>query len=262
MRQTVLLLVLSCARAPVKSAAPDWQLLSATPGTKEITFLGEIRLRRAAITQTGAVGPDLDLKRSATAIEGTTRSQPVSLHTREDGMEGNVNGNDFGVSLSQDGAATRVTGIVGAQPSTFRLSRSTLRGTIGQCLSNGLVGQNVRWDSELRRTAGADRPGVSGRLANLDERPGGGPHWHLPHRGSAAGRGGTVGNIQPQKRAARSAPIRNSFQAAGGSRSSASPSTKRQFGRRAKTSGGTRSLLERLPPPTITSSSPCTRPST
>jgi hypothetical protein len=84
-----------------------------------------------AITATTATGPMYKLQRTPTTITGTAGGdfKPVSLEMRGDGMIGYA----FDVSLRREGDTTRVTGLLGNVPSTFWLSRSTVRGNIGPC---------------------------------------------------------------------------------------------------------------------------------
>ncbi|HEY1334977.1 MAG TPA: hypothetical protein VGF31_12025, partial [Myxococcaceae bacterium] len=60
----VLLVLAGCATAPVPSAAPSWKLLSATPEVTEIQFQTTDNLNRATVTDAGARGPFVDLKRA------------------------------------------------------------------------------------------------------------------------------------------------------------------------------------------------------
>lgn len=134
MGRAVLLLFLvglGCVQAPVKSADPGWALLSATPGTDQLLVRGSKGVRWMAITDTSAIGPNYQLKRTPTTITGTTGGdfRPVSLQMRGDGMIGE----EFDVSLRREGDTTRVTGLLGQYPSTFWLSRSTFRGNVGPC---------------------------------------------------------------------------------------------------------------------------------
>jgi hypothetical protein len=130
----VVVLALGCAHAPVESAAPGWKLLSATPGTDQIQFRSDVRLRWATVTDTSARGPDLDLRRTPGKIEGTTFVERlVELTEKGNEMLGRVAGDDFGLTLREDGDEMRATGVVGGMQTTFWLSPALIRGSIGPC---------------------------------------------------------------------------------------------------------------------------------
>lgn len=131
---SVLLLVAGCAHEPVKSAAPEWKLLSASQGTAEIQLQTSEHLRRATVTDAGARGPFLDLRRAEGKLEGTSHvDRPVSLERKGNEMLGRVGGDSFDLTLQPDGNETRVTGLVGGLPSTFWMSPARIRGSIGAC---------------------------------------------------------------------------------------------------------------------------------
>jgi len=131
----VLLLVLAgCATTPVQSAAPSWKLLSATPDITEIQFQTTDNLNRATVTDAGARGPFVDLKRGSGTIQGTIRTDwPVDLQLKGKEMVGRFAGDAFDLSLMPDGEETRATGFVRGDPTTFWLSPKKIRGSVGQC---------------------------------------------------------------------------------------------------------------------------------
>jgi hypothetical protein len=136
MRRLVLsLLVLAgCATAPVPSAAPQWKLLSATPDVTEIQFQTGDSLNRATVTDSGARGPFVDLKRAEGKLQGTLRVDwPVDLQRKDSDIHGRVAGDAFDLTLSPDGDETRATGLTRGMPTTFWLSPQKIRGTIGEC---------------------------------------------------------------------------------------------------------------------------------
>jgi hypothetical protein len=129
-----LLALAGCAHAPVESAAPGWKFLNASQRTEEIQFRTDQRLRRATVTEVGARGPDLDLKRAQGKLQGTSYvDRPVELELKGNEMVGRVAGDSFDLTLTPDGSETRATGLVAGLPSTFWLSPGRIRGSIGQC---------------------------------------------------------------------------------------------------------------------------------
>lgn len=136
MRRAMLMVVLAlgCAHTPVESAAPAWKLLSATPGTDQIQFRSDVRLRYATVTDASARGPDLDLRRTPGKIQGTTYiERPVDLNQKGDEMLGRAAGDDFDLILRPDGEEMRVSGVVGGMQTTFWLTPALIRGSIGPC---------------------------------------------------------------------------------------------------------------------------------
>jgi len=137
MRRSSLLVVLlaGCAHAPVESAAPSWKLLSATPDITEIQFQTTDNLNRATVTEAGARGPFVDLKRGSGTITGTVRVDwPVDLQLKG-GKEiaGRFGGDAFDLTVMPDGAEFRAQGFVRGEQTTFWMSPQRIRGSIGQC---------------------------------------------------------------------------------------------------------------------------------
>ena len=134
-RLSLLVLMLAgCATAPVQSAAPGWKLLSATPGTEEIQVQTSEHLNRATVTEAGARGPFLDLKRVPGKLQGTSGvDRPVTLEQKGNEMIGRVAGDSFDLTLQPDGEETRVTGQFGGMPTTFWLSPGRIRGSVATC---------------------------------------------------------------------------------------------------------------------------------
>jgi hypothetical protein len=132
---SLVLLALGCAHAPpVESAVPGWKLLSATPGTDELQTRSDTNLRRATVTDAGARGPDLDLKRVAGRLEGTTRiEQTVDMQQHGNQITGRVAGDSWDLTLEPDGSEMRATGVIAGQLSTVWLSPSRIRGSMGPC---------------------------------------------------------------------------------------------------------------------------------
>lgn len=136
MRRPALWLVLlaGCAHTSVESTVPSWKLLSATPDITEIQFQTTDTLNRATVTDSGARGPFVDLKRAAGRIQGTIRVDlPVDLQAKGNQITGRYAGDNYDLTLMPDGAETRATGLVRGQPSTVWLSPQKIRGTVGEC---------------------------------------------------------------------------------------------------------------------------------
>jgi hypothetical protein len=136
MRRVMLMVVLAlgCAHTPVESAAPAWKLLSATPGTDQIQFRSDVRLRWAVVTDASVKGPDLDLQRSPGKIQGSTYvERQVDLNQKGEEMLGRASGDDFDLLLRPDGKEMRVSGVVGGMQTTFWLSPALIRGSVGPC---------------------------------------------------------------------------------------------------------------------------------
>ena len=91
-----LVLLAGCAHAPVESAAPDWKLLGATPDITEIQFQTTENLNRATVTESGARGPFVDLRRTPGKIQGTVRIDwSVDLQRRGNAMVGRFAGDSY-----------------------------------------------------------------------------------------------------------------------------------------------------------------------
>ena len=137
MRRLWLLVVglAGCATAPVQSAAPSWKLLSATPDVTEIQFQTTDNLNRATVTDAGARGPFVDLKRASGTIQGTIRVDwPVELQLKgEKEMVGRFAGDAFDLTVMPDGEEFRAQGFVRGDPTTFWMSPKRIRGTVGSC---------------------------------------------------------------------------------------------------------------------------------
>jgi len=137
MRRTSLLVVLlaGCAHTPVESATPSWKLLSATPEITEIQFQTTDNLNRATVTDAGARGPFVDLKRGSGTITGTIRVDwPVELQLKG-GKEivGRFAGDTFELTVTPDGEEFRAQGFVRGDQTTFWMSPRRIRGSVGQC---------------------------------------------------------------------------------------------------------------------------------
>lgn len=135
-RSSLLVLLLAgCATTPVPSAAPNWKLLSASPDVTEIQFQTTDNLNRATVTDAGARGPFVDLKRASGSITGTVRVDwPVELKLKEGKeMVGRFAGDAFDLTVMPDGEEFRVTGFVRGDPTTFWLSPKRMRGQVGSC---------------------------------------------------------------------------------------------------------------------------------
>ena len=129
-----LVLLAGCAHAPVESAAPAWKLLSATPDIGEIQFQTSDSLNRATVSDSGAAGPSVDLKRTSGKIQGTVRVDwPVELQLKGNEIIGRFAGDAYDLTLMPDGSETRATGFVRGQPTTFWMSPQKIRGNIGAC---------------------------------------------------------------------------------------------------------------------------------
>jgi hypothetical protein len=128
------LVLAGCAHVPVESAAPGWKLLSATPDIDSIEFQTTDNLNRATVTDSGARGPFIDLKRGPGRIQGTVRVDlPVDLQRKGNGIVGRFAGDAYDLTLMPDGKETRVIGLIHGQPTTFWLSPQKIRGTVGEC---------------------------------------------------------------------------------------------------------------------------------
>jgi len=118
----------------VPSAAPSWKLLSATPDVTEIQFQTTDNLNRATVTDAGARGPFVDLKRGSGTLQGTVRVDwPVDLQLKGKEIVGRFAGDAFDLTLMPDGEETRATGFIRGDPTTFWLSPKRIRGSVGQC---------------------------------------------------------------------------------------------------------------------------------
>jgi hypothetical protein len=130
----VLLVLAGCATAPVPSAAPSWKLLSATPDITEIQFQTTDNLNRATVTDAGARGPFVDLKRASGTLQGSVRVDwPVDLQLKGKEIVGRFAGDAFDLTLMPDGEETRATGFIRGDPTTFWLSPKRIRGSVAQC---------------------------------------------------------------------------------------------------------------------------------
>ena len=129
-----LVLLAGCAHAPVESAEPAWKLLGATPDISEIQFQTTEGLNRATVTEAGARGPFVDLKRSSGRIQGTVRVDwPVDLQRKGNQIVGRFAYDSYDLTLLPDGSETRATGLIRGQPTTFWMSPQKIRGTVGEC---------------------------------------------------------------------------------------------------------------------------------
>ena len=129
-----LVLLASCAHAPVDSATPAWKLLGATPDISEIQFQTTENLNRATVTASGAQGPFVDLKRSPGKIQGTVRLDwPVELERKGNAIVGRFARDSYDLTLMPDGNEIRATGFIRGQPTTFWMSPQKVRGTVGAC---------------------------------------------------------------------------------------------------------------------------------
>ncbi len=130
-------LVLSgCATTPVPSAAPSWKLLSATPDVTELQFQTTDNLNRATVTDAGARGPFVNLKRSEGTLQGTVRVDwPVELRRgdRPNQIIGRFAGDAFDLTVMPDGEEFRAQGFIRGDPTTFWLSPRRMRGSVGSC---------------------------------------------------------------------------------------------------------------------------------
>lgn len=130
----ILLGLAGCAHVPVESSAPGWRLLNASPETEEIQIRSDERIARATVTDAGARGPFLNLRRVPGKLQGTSGvDRPVALEQKGSEMVGRVAGDSFDLTLQPDGDEVRVTGLVGGFPTTFWLSPAKIRGSIGSC---------------------------------------------------------------------------------------------------------------------------------
>jgi hypothetical protein len=129
-----LMLLTGCAHAPIESAEPGWKLLGATPDTREIQFQTTENLDRAIVTDSGARGPFVDLKRSSGKLEGTVRVDwPVDLQVKSNQIIGRFARDSYDLTLIRNGGETRATGLIRGQPVTFWLSPQQIRGSAGEC---------------------------------------------------------------------------------------------------------------------------------
>ena len=169
-----LVLLAGCAHTPVESAAPSWKLLSATPDITEIQFQTTDTLNRATVTDSGARGPFVDLKRAAGRIQGTIRVDlPVDLQAKGNQITGRYAGDNYDLTLMPDGDETRATGLVRGQPSTVWLSPQKIRGTVGECRFD-LVWRCGHRAADLRAHGQRDREPAHPRGARELERSRGG----------------------------------------------------------------------------------------
>jgi hypothetical protein len=161
MRPLLLVLVLVLAgraHVPVESAASGSKLLSATPDIDSIQFQTTDNLNRATVTDSGARGPFIDLKREPGRIQGTVRVDlPVDLQRKGNGIVGRFAGDAYDLTLMPDGKKTRVIGLIHGQPTTFWLSPQKIAGRSANAGSTSSGGPGAtpgrgpagRWD---RRT--------------------------------------------------------------------------------------------------------------
>ena len=125
---------MSCAHAPVETAAPDWKLLSATPNAEEIQFQTSDGMNRATVTHRGARGPFVDLERTSGALRGTVRSDWfVDLRDQGNEIGGRFARHSYALTLRSEGDETRATGLVRGQETTFWMSPRKIHGTVGEC---------------------------------------------------------------------------------------------------------------------------------
>ena len=129
-----LLLLSACAHTPAESVVPGWTLLSASPGMEELQVRTDHHLRRATVTEAGARGPFLDLRRVPGKLQGTSHVDwPIALQQKGNEMLGRVAGDSFDLTLQLDGEEMRATGVVAGVASVFWMSPARIRGSVGPC---------------------------------------------------------------------------------------------------------------------------------